>query len=87
MRALLERTGLRVMHWQDTTESAHAANGTMDSENAKNELEAETVDGLDIFLLFGEQTLVMAENSVKDMEVHSIGLSAGAGQHTSAGAQ
>ena len=87
MRALLERTGFRVMHWQDTTESAHAANGTMDSENAKNELEAETVDGLDIFLLFGEQTLVMAENSVKDMEVHSIGLSAGAGQHTSAGAQ
>lgn len=65
MRELLEAPGFRVTHWQDTSESAHAANDAMDEDHAKSELEAETIEGLDIFLLFGEQTLVMAENSGK----------------------
>jgi MPBQ/MSBQ methyltransferase len=74
MRELLEAAGFRVTHWEDTTESAHAANDAMDENHAKSELETETIEGLDIFLLFGEQTLVMADNSVKDMDVGSIGI-------------
>lgn len=74
MRALLEDAGLRVVTWEDTTASAHAANEAMDAEHAKSELEAETIAGLDIFLLFDDQTLVMAENSVKDMTVGSVGI-------------
>jgi hypothetical protein len=46
----------------------------MDEDHAKSELQTETIEGLDIFLLFGEQTLVMADNSVKDMDVGSIGI-------------
>jgi SAM-dependent methyltransferase len=74
MRELLEGAGFEVVHWNDTTESAHGANDAIDAEHAKTELEAETIDGLDIFLLFGEQTLVMADNSVKDMQVGSVGI-------------
>lgn len=74
MRRMLEATGFVVEHWEDTTASAHEANDAMDSEHAKSELTEPTVDGLDIFLLFGDQTLVMAENSVKDMQVGSVGI-------------
>ncbi|HTX07334.1 MAG TPA: methyltransferase domain-containing protein [Solirubrobacteraceae bacterium] len=74
MRELLETTGFQVRHWNDTTQAAHAANSAMDEDHAKSELQSETIDGLDIFLLFDQQTLVMAENSVKDMEVGSIGI-------------
>ncbi|UGS37297.1 hypothetical protein [Capillimicrobium parvum] len=34
----------------------------------------ETIEGLDIFPLVGEQTLAMAENSVKDMQAGSVGI-------------
>ena len=74
MKALLEGAGFTIVHWEDTTEQAKAANEAMHDEGAKNELEEETIEGLDIFLLFGEDTLVMAENSVKDMDVGSIGI-------------
>ena len=74
MRRLLEAAGFEVQYWQDTTDSAHAANEAMDEDHAKSELQEETVEGLDIFLLFGDQTLVMAENSVRDMNVRSIGI-------------
>jgi SAM-dependent methyltransferase len=74
MRELLEAAGFTVEHWEDTTATAHEANDAMDEEHAKSELAEPTVDGLDIFLLFGDQTLVMAENSVKDMQVGSVGI-------------
>lgn len=74
MRRLLENAGFRVVDWRDTTESARAANDAMDEQHAKSELQADTIEGLDIFLLFGDQTLVMAENSVKDMQVGSVGI-------------
>jgi MPBQ/MSBQ methyltransferase len=74
MRQMLEDAGFEAVHWKDTTEEARAANAAMHEEGAKNELEAETIEGLDIFLLFGEETLIMAENSVKDMDVGSIGI-------------
>lgn len=74
LRELLEAAGFTVVDWNDTTASAHGANDAIDADHAKTELEAETIDGLDIFLLFGEQTLVMAENSVKDMQVGSVGI-------------
>jgi SAM-dependent methyltransferase len=74
MRGLLEAAGFEVVHWNDTTASAHQANDAMDEEHAKSELHEDTIEGLDIFLLFGDQTLVMADNSVKDMQVGSVGI-------------
>ena len=74
LRSLLEDAGFKFLHWQDTTEEARAANAAMHDEGAKMELEKETIEGLDIFLLFGEETLVLATNSVKDMDVGSVGL-------------
>ncbi|HWI21404.1 MAG TPA: methyltransferase domain-containing protein [Baekduia sp.] len=74
MRRLLEQAGFEVVSWEDTTNAAHEANAAMDEDNARSELQAATIDGLDIFLLFGDKTLVYAENSVKDFEVGSIGI-------------
>lgn len=74
MRRQLEAAGFEVEYWQDTTAEAHEANDAMDEDHAKSELAEPTIEGLDIFLLFGDQTLVMAENSVKDMEVGSVGI-------------
>jgi SAM-dependent methyltransferase len=74
MRELLEAAGFRVLHWEDTTDQARAANAAMQDEGASNDLHVQGIEGLDIFLLFGEDTLVMAENSVKDMDVGSVGI-------------
>ncbi len=74
MRSLFADAGFKVVHWLDTTAEARAANAAMHDEGAKMELEEETIEGLDIFLLFGEETMVLATNSVKDMDVGSVGL-------------
>jgi SAM-dependent methyltransferase len=72
MRSMLEQAGFRVVDWLDTTREAWEANAAM------LEIDPSThhpsVPGLDIFLLFGDETLVMGANSVKDFEVGAIGI-------------
>jgi MPBQ/MSBQ methyltransferase len=72
MRSMLEAAGFRVVDWLDTTREAWEANAAM-LEGDPSEHVA-PIPGLDIFLLFGEETMVMAANSVKDFEVGAIGI-------------
>jgi SAM-dependent methyltransferase len=71
---LIDEVGLEVDHWEDKTEAARAANSEIGSEQATHEGQEAGIEGLDLFLVAGEQTLVMAENSVKDFDVGSVGL-------------
>ena len=72
MRSLLEDAGFAVTDWKDTTKEAWESNAAMLEINPEEHHPA--VPGLDIFLLFGDETMVMAENSVKDFEVGAIGI-------------
>jgi SAM-dependent methyltransferase len=71
---LLRGAGFDIANWNDTTEESHRANSAMDAQNAKSELVEPTIDGLDIVLMFGDLTTEMASNSVRDMEVGSVGI-------------
>jgi SAM-dependent methyltransferase len=72
MRRLLEDSGFTVVDWNDTTKEAWASNAAMlEADPAAHQA---AIPGLDIFLLFGDETIVMAENSVRDFEVGSIGI-------------
>ena len=72
MRQLIEDSGFRVVDWTDTTKEAWDSNAAMLETNPEEHHAA--VPGLDIFLLFGDETILMAENSVKDFEVGAIGI-------------
>jgi SAM-dependent methyltransferase len=74
MRAMMEDAGFRVVDWNDTTQEAWDSNAAMMEGDPEEHAAAAAIPGLDIFLLFGEETMVMAENSVKDFEVGSIGI-------------
>lgn len=72
MRGLLEEAGFRVVDWVDTTREAWESNAAMLEGDPSDHIGP--VPGLDITLLFGEETMVMAANSVKDFEVGAIGI-------------
>jgi SAM-dependent methyltransferase len=72
IRGLLEGVGFTVTDWTDTTKEAWESNAAMLAMDPAEHKPA--VPGLDIFLLFGDETIVMAENSVKDFEVGAIGI-------------
>ena len=74
MRRLLEAAGFRVVDWNDTTKEAWASNAAMMEGDPAEHAAAAAVPGLDIFLLFGDDTMEMAANSVKDFEVSAIGI-------------
>jgi ubiquinone/menaquinone biosynthesis C-methylase UbiE len=74
MRRLLEGAGFRVLDWNDTTKEAWESNAAMLEGDPAEHAAAAAVPGLDIFLLFGDDTMVMAQNSVKDFEVGAIGI-------------
>jgi MPBQ/MSBQ methyltransferase len=75
MRTLLEQNGFRVVDWLDRTKEAWDANAALlEGDPDASHAASAAIPGLDIFLLFGDETMVMAQNSVKDFEVGAIGI-------------
>ncbi|HWI21566.1 MAG TPA: class I SAM-dependent methyltransferase [Baekduia sp.] len=75
MRSLLEGSGFEVVHWKDRTASARATIEAMSEEHATTDMEHEPIEGLDALLIFDADIMMeMAENSVKDFAVGSVGI-------------
>jgi len=74
MRRLLEAAEFEVTHWADLTAAARAANSAISLDHAAPSADQNTIAGLDRSLLGANRLVEMAENSVKDFDVGSVGV-------------
>jgi SAM-dependent methyltransferase len=68
MRSLLETSGFAVLEWDDTTDEVLAFNADRLERGIPT-----PIPGLNISLLFGEETMTMAANGVEDLRDGAVG--------------